>query len=76
MVTGLGEDVRPLAGGLIGVVWCDLTAAPFQTFPFAFIFILSTCIGSALVPWRKSGGKSVVLGSLAVCGDCVGIGEG
>ena len=61
--TGWGETGDPLGGDTRGAFCNALTAVPFQTVTFGLALILSTCIGSALVPLRSKGGKSVVLGA-------------
>ena len=48
---------------MMGEFCIALTAVPFHTVPFGLTLILSTCIGSALVPLRSKGGKSLVLGA-------------
>lgn len=52
-----------------------LTAVPFHTVP-GLILARSCCIGSACVPLRSNGGKSVVLGPEIIAPRWSGIGDG
>jgi hypothetical protein len=66
MAVAGGGDIGETASGCGRLcccgVWITFTAAPFHTVPLKgpadLIFARSSCIGSALVPFRKSGGKS------------------
>ena len=61
-ITDRGGEETLFVGEVTWPCCSALTAAPFHTVPLGRTFALSTCIGSALVPFLKSGGKSVVLG--------------
>ena len=63
ITVGRGGDGITSAGDAIWACCKALTAVPFHTVPLGRAFALSTCIGSALVPLRRRGGKSVVLGA-------------